>query len=175
MKTVSSSVSETRENLDAQASDIPYGEGVAAGLIGAGTVAIWFFVLDLVKGRPLYTPAILGRAVFRGFTNANTFQQPDAPFELIVSFTWLHGLVFCAIGLIGVWLIHKAEVSPHFGYGIALLLTIMLSGFIVICMLFAEPILHAITIPSILIGNLLAMAAMGVFFWRRHPKLKALP
>jgi len=173
MKTVSSSVSEAREKLDAQASAIPYGEGLAAGLIGAATVAAWFFVLDLLKGRPLYTPAILGQAIFHG--DASSIQQPDAPFELIVAFTWLHGLVFCAIGLIGAWLIHKAEVSPHSGYGIALLLTIMLSGFIVICMFFAEPVLHAITIPSILIGNLLAMGAMGVFFWRRHPKLKALP
>ena len=67
------------------------------------------------------------------------------------------------------------EPADAAGYGIALLLTIMLSGFIVICMFIAEPILHAITIPSILIGNLLAMATMGVFFWRRHPKLKALP
>ena len=54
-------------------------------------------------------------------------------------------------------------------------MTFVMSGFIVVFMFFAEPVLQAITIPSILIGNLLALAAMGAFFWLRHPKLKALP
>jgi len=163
------------QTADARASAIPYGEGLAAGLIGAATVAVWFFILDLVQGRPLYTPTILGRMVFRGITDPHALPPPDSPFELIVAFTWLHGLVFCALGWIGAWLIHKAEDSPDFGYGIALLMTIMMSGMIVLFMFVAEPILHAITIPSILVGNLLALAAMGTFFWLRHPKLKALP
>ena len=29
-----------------------YVEGVVAGLIGAATIAIWFFILDLFNGRP---------------------------------------------------------------------------------------------------------------------------
>lgn len=176
MKTVGSpSVSEARGKPDVQASAIPHGEGLAAGLIGAATMALWFFIIDLINGHPLYTPAVLGNVVFHGVTDANALRQPDASFEIIVAFTWFHGLVFCALGWISVWLIHKAELSPDFGYGIALFMTIVMSGFIVFFMLFAEPVLHAITIPSILIGNLLALTAMGVFFWLRHPKLKALP
>ena len=175
MKTVSSSVPEARERPEVQASAIPHGEGLAAGLVGAATVAIWFFIIDLLKGQPLYTPAVLGHVVFRGVTDANALRAPDASFETIVAFTWFHGLVFCALGWIGVWLIHKAEASPHFGYGIVLFMTFVMSGLIVVFMLFAEPVLQAITIPSILIGNLLALTAMGVVFWLRHPKLKALP
>jgi hypothetical protein len=40
-----------------------YVEGVVAGLIGAATIAIWFFVLDLYNGRPFYTPNVLGAAL----------------------------------------------------------------------------------------------------------------
>ena len=32
---------------------------------GAATIAIWFAVLDVVSGRPLYTPTVLGTALFR--------------------------------------------------------------------------------------------------------------
>jgi hypothetical protein len=36
-------------------------------------------------------------------------------------------------------------------------------------------VLQAISWPSILIGNLLAAAAMGLVFWRRHPRLVIRP
>ena len=41
-------------------------EGLIAGLVGAGAVALWFFVIDLLSGRPFFTPAMLGGAVFWG-------------------------------------------------------------------------------------------------------------
>ena len=39
-------------------------EGIVAGLIGAAAVAVWFFVFDLARGRPLLTPGLLGALVF---------------------------------------------------------------------------------------------------------------
>ena len=50
-----------------------------------------------------------------------------------------------------------------------------MSGFLVVCLVVAEPVLHALTIPSIMVGNVLATLAMGGFFWRRHPRMKILP
>jgi hypothetical protein len=41
--------------------------------------------------------------------------------------------------------------------------------------LFAEPILHALTWPAVLMGNLLAAAAMGLYFWRHHLNLSIEP
>ena len=41
-----------------------YQEGLIAGLVGAATVAIWFLIIDTIQGRPLYTPAVLGAALF---------------------------------------------------------------------------------------------------------------
>ena len=43
-----------------------YKEGFVAGLIGAATIAVWFLILDMIQGRPLYTPTVLGTALFRG-------------------------------------------------------------------------------------------------------------
>src|SRR6266540_4358071 len=41
-------------------------EGFIAGCIGAATVAAWFLVVDTINGQPLFTPAMLGSAVFWG-------------------------------------------------------------------------------------------------------------
>ena len=48
-------------------------------------------------------------------------------------------------------------------------------GFLAMALLFAEPVLHALTWPAILGGNLLAALAMGAYFWRRHPDLQIFP
>src|ERR671931_209519 len=42
-----------------------YEEGIVAGLLGAATIAVWFLILDAIQGRPLYTPTVLGTALFR--------------------------------------------------------------------------------------------------------------
>ena len=41
-------------------------EGFIAGCIGAAVVAIWFLIVDTINGQPLFTPAMLGSAVFWG-------------------------------------------------------------------------------------------------------------
>lgn len=40
---------------------------------------------------------------------------------------------------------------------------------------FAEPILHAFAWSEVLVGNLMAAAAMGGYLWHRHPSLKIRP
>jgi hypothetical protein len=42
-------------------------------------------------------------------------------------------------------------------------------------MLFAAPVLHTLAWPAILVANLLAAAAMGGYFWLRHPNLSVQP
>lgn len=152
-----------------------YGEGIVAGTIGAATIAIWFLILDTLQGRPLHTPTILGAAlVQRGQGLASPAQLPVA-FEMVVFYTWVHWLVFCAIGGGAARLLRSAERDANLGFGIVLLLVVFEFGFVVAAMLFAEPVLHALTWPAVLVGNLLAVAAMGWYFWRRHPDLTILP
>jgi hypothetical protein len=48
-------------------------------------------------------------------------------------------------------------------------------GFVAAALVFAEPILHALAWPAVLMGNLLAAAAMGLYFWRHHLNLSIKP
>ena len=43
-----------------------YLEGIRAGLVGASIIALWFLIVDTIAGRPLYTPTVLGAALFHG-------------------------------------------------------------------------------------------------------------
>jgi hypothetical protein len=151
-----------------------YQEGVIAGLVGAATVAVWFLILDSLSGRPLYTPTMLGTALFRrGAAIPLTEVLPDL--EMVLMFTWVHGLLFVAIGGVVARLLAVAERQPNAGFGILMLFVFFEFGFIVAAMFFAEPILRALAWPAVLVANLLAAAAMGGYFWLRHPNLRVQP
>ena len=87
-------------------------EGIIAGLVGAATIAIWFLILDSLSGRPLYTPTVLGSALFRrGGTTPLSEVLPDL--EMVLMFTWVHGLIFVAIGGLVARLLAFAERHPN--------------------------------------------------------------
>lgn len=152
-----------------------YQEGIIAGLIGAATIAVWFLLVDTLKGRPLYTPSVLGAVLFRPGGQPAMTEHLPVSFEMVLVYTWVHGLVFCVIGGIAARLLAAAERRPDLGFGILLLFVVFEFGFLVVAMLFASALLHALAWQEVLIGNLLAAAAMGGYFWRRHPNLQIRP
>jgi hypothetical protein len=151
-----------------------YVQGVVAGLIGAATIAIWFFILDLYSGKPFYTPNVLGAALSLSGVGRDVTAVPIS-MEFVVFYSWMHLLVFCVLGGLASKLLSLAERELHFGFGILLLFIIFEFGFVAAAMVFAEPILRALTWPAVLVGNLLAAGAMAVYFWRHHPKLRISP
>jgi len=96
-------------------------------------------------------------------------------FETVLAYTWVHGLVFCAIGGIASKLLGLAERDVNAGFGILLLFVIFEFGFVGAALVFAEPLLHALTWPSVLVGNIFATAVMAVYFRHRHAALTISP
>ena len=152
-----------------------YAEGILAGLVGAGTIALWFLVLDTIRGRPFYTPTVLGTALFRGGAALSAPEQVPASLDLVLSFTWVHVLAFLLIGVAAARLIALAERDPDFGFGVVLLFVVFEFAFVLVSLAFAEPILHALAWQAVLVGNLLAAAAMAAVFRVRHPQLTIRP
>lgn len=153
-----------------------YRQGIAAGILGAATIAVWFFLVDLLSGRPLfYTPNVLGTAIFRHGAGLDQPQTLEISFEMVLVYTWVHGLVFCVIGGIAAKLLAIAERDVNVGFGILLLFVIFEFGFVGAALVFAESILHAITWLSVLVGNLFAAAAMTAYFWHYHADLRVSP
>jgi len=153
-----------------------YKQGIVAGIVGAATIALWFFLVDLLSGRALfYTPNLLGTALFGPAEALNRPDNLPISFETVLVYTWIHGLIFCAIGGIAAMLLSWAEQDINAGFGILLLFVIFEFGFVGAVMIFAEPVLHALTWASVLMGNLLAAAAMAGYFWCQHVNLKISP
>jgi hypothetical protein len=152
-----------------------YEQGIVAGILGAATIAVWFFLVDIFNGRPFYTPNVLGTALFRGGAGLDRPQDLPISLEMVLVYTWVHGLVFCAIGGLVSKLLDLAERNLHAGFGILLLFVIFEFGFVGAALIFAEPILRALAWPSVLVGNLLAAIVMAVYFWRHHPRMKISP
>jgi hypothetical protein len=138
-------------------------------------MALWFLILDVLAGHPLYTPQVLGMALFKG---GGGF-VPPAPGELslgmVGAFTGLHWLAFALMGSLASRLLGLAEHNPNLGFGVLLLFVLFEGGFLGGAMMVAEPILHALAWPSVLVGNLVAALAMGGYLWRRHPHLLIYP
>jgi hypothetical protein len=152
-----------------------YQEGLVAGILGALTIAVWFLVIDMMHGRPFYTPTVLGTALFgRGVWPA-TLEAVVPSFEMVAMFTWVHLMVFAVIGVVAAHLIAAAERNPSLGFGIVLLFVILEACFTVAAMIVAEPVLRALTWQAILAANFLAAAVMAGYFWLRHPTLQMRP
>lgn len=151
-----------------------YRQGIVSGALGAGTLALWFLILDLFRGTPFHTPTVLGMALLdgRSFTSGDGVRPS---FELVLGMTWITLLVFIILGAAASRLLGVAEGNPNLGFGILLFFVIFMYGFLVMAMSFAEPVLHALTWPAILVGNLLAVAAMAAYLWWCHPTLRVLP
>ena len=151
-----------------------YVEGLVAGLIGAATIAVWFFILDLYNGRPFYTPNVLGAALSLSGGVRESATVPIS-MEFVLFYSFIHGLVFCVIGGLAAKLLSLAERDLNYGFGILLLFIIFEFGFVAATIVFAEPVLQALTLPAVLLGNLLAAGAMAVYFRRNHPELRISP
>jgi hypothetical protein len=152
-----------------------YVEGLTVGLLGAATIALWFLALDTLAGRPLYTPTVLGTALFHGGRGLDSPGTLPISFETVVSFTWVHVLAFLLIGMGAAKLIDLAERNPSFGFGLVLMFVVFQYGFLQVSMILAEPVLHALAWPQVMAGNLMAALVMSVTLWRRHPKLVIEP
>jgi hypothetical protein len=152
-----------------------YQDGIIAGILAAIAVALWFLIVDTVRGQPLYTPNVLGTALFRREAPLVPLAATPVSMDMVLMFTWVHGLVFAGLGGIAARLLAVAERSPQLGFGIILLFVIFEACFTMAAYLIAAPVLQALTWPAVVVGNLLAAAVMAAYLWRRHPALHVEP
>jgi hypothetical protein len=152
-----------------------YQEGMIAGVLGALAVAVWFLVLDSLSGRPFWTPTVLGTALFRGGAGLTSPEGVPVSAEMVLMFSWVHGMVFAGLGGLAARLLGYAERHPSAGFGVLLLFVVFQFGFIAMATIVAEPVLHVLSAWSILVANLLAAAVMAAFLRHRHPSLQVRP
>jgi hypothetical protein len=143
-------------------------EGFIAGCIGAAAVAVWFLTVDAINGRPLFTPAMLGSAVFwQKYDPSQVMIQPAA----IFGYTMIHVSAFVVVGVIAAALAAEVEVAPSTLFLVVVSFCFFEIGFYILVALLAKPLLGYLAWWNVAIGNGLAAFAMGYYLWREHPKI----
>ena len=144
-------------------------QGVVVGLIGAGTVAAWFLLLDVVQGRPFFTPALLGSALFQGLRDMD---QVEITAGVVLGYTAFHLIAFIVLGIIAVAAVRRARRTPPLILGIILVFVTLQALFLGSLTIAAEYVLGALAWWGVAVGNLLAALAMGMYLWKEDPALK---
>lgn len=144
-------------------------EGFVAGLIGAGGVALWFLIVDTVSGQPLFTPAMLGSALFWGLRDPATVR---IAFPAVIGYTLVHVVAFAVVGVVAATLAALVDRSPPTLFLVFVLFAAFEVGFYVMVALVAQPLLGGLAWTNVAIGNLIAAIAMGSYLYRAHPHIR---
>jgi len=143
-------------------------EGVISGLLGAAAVAVWFFVIDIVSGRPFGTPLMLGRSVASLFGGG----EGGSTATYVLGYTVVHVLVFVLVGLVVAAIFNNAESEPSLLIGFLILFVAFEVGWYGWTALLAgSENFGQLAWYQVLLGNLVATAVMGAYMWRAHPGL----
>jgi pimeloyl-ACP methyl ester carboxylesterase len=141
-------------------------EGSTAGMLGASVVALWFLIVDLSRGRMFATPALLGALLLRG-------GAAPASLRSAAEYSVVHFAVFVIFGVIASGLMKTSERHPAFLSGVLLLFSVFEFFFLALVVVVSLKALQTLIWWRIVVGNILATAAMLAFFAVRHPWLVA--
>jgi hypothetical protein len=144
-------------------------DGLFTGMIGALAVALWFLLLDVVNGRPLYTPALLGTVLLHG-SHAAAADVVIAPVE-IAAYTAFHFVAFIVVGTVLSYLFTLFERFPIMFFVILVLFLSLQVGFFFLNLALGTQLLGKLSAWSVVVGNVLAAAGMALFQWKRHPSV----
>jgi hypothetical protein len=144
-------------------------EGLITGLIGAVIVALWFMLIDVIAGRPFFTPAALGSALFLGADSMETVRVTP---PIVFGYSLLHLTAFIITGLVAAGIVAAAEETTEVVLlgGVLLFFVFEVFSIGIIAMLWGW-LVETLSWWSIAVANVLAALAMGTYLALRHKRL----
>ena len=143
-------------------------DGAVAGIIGAVVVALWFLIFDTIRGHPFETPALLAATILHG---THTAQVHRAIGLLTLEYSLIHFAAFIAFGIAGGLLLETCETESSLLFSLAIFFAAFEVFFIAVVLFLGPNVMAELTWWGIIVGNLLATAAMLSYFFWRHPAL----
>jgi hypothetical protein len=145
-----------------------YADGILAGGFGAAIVAVFFLIVDLVAGHPLFTPNALGSSLFLGEAAA-----PEAPISpvLVVGYTAVHVGFFVGFGVIAAFEVLSMRRIPPSDAGTLLLTAVLFvafeASFLAMAWLFAPHLTGVLGLGRVALANAIAAFAMAKYLLTR--------
>jgi hypothetical protein len=138
--------------------------GIIAGLFGAAILAVWFLIIDVLHGHPLFTPTLLLHAMLSGGASPAEPVEPSLASTLL--FTAVHGLVFAAIGFTVAEFLRRFDIVHSRALMLVLLFSALCVAFLTFGLIFAVVGPHGITMRDAFAGNALAAFGMVIYLGR---------
>jgi hypothetical protein len=148
-------------------------EGIAVGLIGYASVALFYSVFDFQAARgTLYTVNMLGRAVFGGLRDPSVLQFPmGLGMGAIFAYNVVHLIFALAIGVLVVALVAIGERNPAQRGPVRLIIVVGFAITVIVVGLLSSSMRPVLPWWSIVVANALAVLVAGTYLVRRHPGL----
>ena len=144
-------------------------EGTDVGIIGGLAVALWFLVLDIIAGRPLLTPSLLGQVVLMGDSTPDT---GSIVFGAILLYTAFHFVVFALLGMGLVALVHWGTENSVVRYALLPLFLAFEVLFYGLLEVLSERTGELFPFWGVVSANTLAAFSMALYLWIRHPAFR---
>ncbi|HUF76842.1 MAG TPA: hypothetical protein VMM35_11220 [Longimicrobiales bacterium] len=145
------------------AADLAYG-AFYGGALGGSVIAIFFLIMDGIQGQALYTPSMLGTALF-----LDTI-VPGVRLDMVALFSVVHFASYFAVGAFASWLHLTWEPLRHQFLALGVVIFTMLTGLLFLAdWLVLDGVASALGIFEVLIANAITAGAMAAFIGRALP------
>jgi hypothetical protein len=144
--------------------------GLFAGLIGYGTIVLFFAVFNVIGGHsPFHTAAMLGSVLFFDLRDPALMVVTPAA---VLTFNMVHALVMLAVGFVASWLVTKGEQYPVSHYLVLVALVFVGVHLYAAVYFFAAPFLGSGAWLPIALASVAAAVTMGWYLLWIHPALR---
>jgi hypothetical protein len=143
-------------------------EVLRAGVLGATVVWFWILIIGALSGSPFRLATLLGR----GITHIVGVPSNVPTWIAVIVFTALHFIAWCGLAEIMAIVLRVAVRTPAVLLLTAVVTILFLLGFFGITLIFANDGLGGFAWPSIYLGNVVGLAAMGWYIVHWHPEIR---
>lgn len=144
-------------------------EAFYSGAIGGSAVALLFLVVDVVQGRPFFTPSLMGHMLFRG---APPESVTGADLDMVAYYSVVHMALFALVGLVVASTVHVVKASARRPWFVlAVLFGVLDGGFLLLSALVMPAVVGWLGTLWITLANLLAAALMAAFLAWSHARM----
>jgi hypothetical protein len=138
------------------------------GGIGGSTIALFFLIMDVLEGRPLHTPAMLGSVLFTGVSAASV---ETIRLDMVSYFSMLH---FATFALLAGTLSYVSRVSRavegHTVVMAAMVFAVLSAAILIADWLFMPGVVGTLGYGQVILANALTGLALATFMkWSHRP------
>ena len=136
-------------------------ESFYSGAIGGSVVALFFLAVDALDGEPLFTPSLMGLALFEG---ADAGAVTGVRLDMVAWYSLVHFAVFGLLGTGMTLLVYEVGLhSRHPLLVLLLLFGVFEAGFVVTSAVVMPGVMARLGALPVAAANLLAAGSMGAY------------